>query len=177
MTAPRLRSHLLMLPIVVMSACATSGKLLTVTVEKEGGRTELTYMKTAEPANLTREVRFSDDGDTISLTSLMKGVLHGEMITYHENGQRKELATYTDGSLTGPFKAYDNEGTVVFEGNLTDGKKSGTWVTWYDDTQKRQECQYENDALSGRCTYWFIDGHLQREETYSDGKLISSQNH
>ncbi len=150
---------------------------MTVTEETDGGRAELTYLGEVQVDKLQREVRFSPTGDTLSITSLQKGVLHGELVMFHPNGQRKESVVYLNGVQDGPYKAFDTEGALVFEGTLREGRKEGIWSTWYDATQKRQECLFENDVLTGRCTYWFIDGSIQREETYRDGKLIASQDH
>lgn len=141
------------------------------------GSAELTYLKEALPGNLQREVRLSPTGDTLGITPLSNGMIHGEWVTFHPNGLRKESVVYVNGIPNGPYRAYDTEGTLVFEGEFRSGRKHGDWVTWYDATQMRQQCRYENDVLSGRCTYWYIDGHLQREETYRDGKLIASQDH
>lgn len=162
---------------ILLGACGTSKEIITVSSDTGNGRAERSYIASESPSNLVREVLINTEGDTISVSSVNKGMLHGEIIAYHPNGVRKELVTYTNGSLTGPFVAYGNDGVAVFEGMLLNGSKQGMWVMWYDETQKRQECQYVNDVLSGKCTYWFIDGNLQREETYSDGKLIASMDH
>jgi antitoxin component YwqK of YwqJK toxin-antitoxin module len=163
--------------VALICGCGTSKEVITISTETASGRAERSYMASESPANLLSEVLLNAEGDTMSLSSVRKGVLHGEMISFHPNGMRKELVTYVDGEPTGPFLAYGNDGVPVFEGMLVNGKKHGTWAMWYDETQKRQECQYVNDVLSGKCTYWYIDGNLQREETYSDGKLIASTDH
>jgi len=162
---------------ILLGGCGASKEIVTVSSETESGRAERSYLASESPSNLVREVILNADGDTVSVASVSKRVLHGEMLSYHPNGVRKELYTYTDGELTGPFVSYGNDGVVVVEGMLLNGRKHGTWSVWYDETQKRQECQYVDDVLSGKCTYWFIDGNLQREETYSDGKLIASTDH
>lgn len=160
-----------------LASCGASKALRTVTNETPNGKVELTYQGDSTAENLVREVRFDAVGDTVSITSLLKGVLHGEVIAFHPSGSRKESVSYINGLQSGSYRAFDTEGTMVFEGFLKEGKKQGAWATWYDATQMRQQCHYENDVLSGKCTYWYIDGHLQREETYSDGKLVASQNH
>lgn len=163
--------------LLALAGCSASKKAVTVTEEIDGGRAEFTYTGEVRAEKLQREVRFSSSSDTVSITSLQKGALHGELVMFHPNGQRKESVVYLNGIQYGPYKAYDTEGTLVFEGTLREGRKEGVWVTWYDATQKRQECLYENDVLTGKCTYWYIDGSLQREDTYRDGKLIASQEH
>jgi antitoxin component YwqK of YwqJK toxin-antitoxin module len=161
----------------LMMGCGASKEIITVSSENANGRAQRTYLAAEAPANLLNEVLLNAEGDTMSVSSVSKGTLHGEQISFHPNGMRKELVTYVNGELTGPFLVYGNDGVLVFEGMLVSGKKHGTWSMWYDETQKRQECQYVNDLLSGKCTYWYIDGNLQREETYSDGRLIASTDH
>ncbi len=160
-----------------LGSCASSTELVTVLLEDSKGNTELTYLGTTEPAKLVKEVRFSIAGDTSALTNLAEGALHGQVVTFHPNGKRKELITYSAGKQNGPYQAFDTEGAVVFEGALLEGKKNGPWSYWYDETQMKQQCNYANDLLSGKCTYWYIDGNLKREETYSDGKLIAEKDH
>jgi len=160
-----------------LASCGSSKALLTVTNETADGKVELTYQGDSVAQNLIQEIRFDGLGDTLAITQILKGVLHGEVVSFHPSGARKESVTYSNGVQSGPYRAFDTEGTLVFEGFLKEGKKHGAWATWYDATQMRQQCHYENDVLSGKCTYYFIDGNLQREETYSDGKLVASQDH
>jgi len=167
----------LALATLMVSACGGSKELVTVVVEDPKGNTELVYTGSAEPTNMVREVRFNPMGDSLAVTPLQDGVLHGEVLTFHPNGKRKELITYSEGKQNGRFVAYDLEGVVAFEGTLQDGKKHGLWSYWYDETQMKQQCAYENDVLTGKCSYWYIDGNLKREETYSAGKLVASQDH
>jgi len=163
--------------LLLAGGCRSSQSLLTVVNESVEGNTELTYANEVKPEKLVQEVRLNAGGDTLSITSLKAGVLHGELVMFHPNGNRKEDVTYKDGKQDGPYHAYDTEGFVIFEGLLKEGLKQGVWTSWYDHTQMRQQCHYENDILAGKCTYWFIDGNIQREETYSDGKLIASEDH
>jgi len=160
---------------VLISSCGGSKDLVTVVLEDSKGNTELIYTGSAVPTNMVREVRFNPHGDSLSVTPLQEGVLHGDVITFHPNGKRKELVTYAEGKQNGRFIAYDLEGVIAFDGTLKDGKKHGLWSYWYDETQMKQQCPFENDILTGKCSFWYIDGNLKREETYSAGKLIASQ--
>ncbi|MCF8257373.1 MAG: hypothetical protein K9J06_07455 [Flavobacteriales bacterium] len=167
----------LALTLFGLAACSTPKGLLTVESDSVDGKVELTYKGEQSADNLVREVRFDAAGDTTAITHLLKGLLHGELVTFHPLGTRKESVVYVNGIQDGAYRAYDTEGAVVFEGYLKGGKKQGQWTTWYDATQKRQQCQYDNDVMSGKCTYWYIDGNIQREETYSLGKLVASQDY
>lgn len=145
--------------------------------EHADGNRKLTYAGRVEPSQLVSELRLNPNGDTVSITPLLNGVPHGELVMFHPNGKRKESVTYVNGKQDGWFSAHDTDGTVVFEGKMTDGLKQGLWTHWYDEVQMSQQCIYENDVLSGKCTYWYIDGNLKREETYSDGKLVAGKDH
>jgi antitoxin component YwqK of YwqJK toxin-antitoxin module len=172
-----LRPIVLISGVMIFAACGASKLIVSVTEQDATGTSVLSYAEQVQNDKLTGEVRLTPNGDTISITPLLNGVLHGEVVSFHPNGLRKESVTFADGKATGPFKAYDLEGVLVFEGILKDGRKHGLWKYWYDETQVKQQCQYQNDVLTGKCTYWYIDGNLQREETYSDGKLVASQEH
>lgn len=172
-----LRVSMLMYVASMVASCGASKQVVTVLEEDASGSSVLTYAEKVQYENLLGEVRLASNGDTLSITPLLNGMLHGEMVSFHSNGLRKESVTFGNGQQTGPFKAYDLEGVLVFEGPLKDGKKHGLWNYWYDETQLKQQCHYENDVLAGKCIYWYIDGNLKREETYSAGKLVASQDH
>lgn len=160
--------------VILMAGCA-GGKLVSVVVEDKAGNTELVYRKVQSPENLVKEIRFYPSGDTLSVTPMLKGAVHGVVSFYYKNNLLKEQATFVYGKQDGPFKKFDKNGVLVFEGSLKNGLKSGNWRTWYDEVQVQEERSYTNDMPNGKWTYWYIDGSLKREETYKDGKLLDAK--
>lgn len=161
--------------IALLAGCASNKKLLTVLVENKAGNVELIYAKTQSPENLVKEVRYYPNGDTLSVTPMLKGAVHGVVTAYHKNNKLKEEVTFVQGKQNGLFRRFDADGVIVFEGTLVDGKKSGVWTTWYDDVQMEEQRSYADDMPNGKWTYWYIDGSVKREEVYEAGKLIAEQ--
>ncbi|MCF8463742.1 MAG: hypothetical protein K9G41_02810 [Flavobacteriales bacterium] len=160
---------------ILISTSSCSKKLMTVLVEDPNGNVELIYAGSQMPVNLVKEIRFYPNQDTLSVTHMKKGAVHGEVTTYFPKNLLKEISTFDNGTQNGPFKKFDKEGVLVFEGQLSNGKKDGVWTTWYDEVQMEEQRTYQNDVAEGKWTYWYIDGNLKREEIYKVGKLIEGK--
>lgn len=155
----------------------SGGKLITVLEENDNGNTLLQYRKSELPENLVNEIRFYPNGDTLSVTPMQSGAVHGEVLRFGKSNQLHERITYVKGVQDGLYQRFDENGIIVFEGKLKQGKKEGVWTTWYDEVQKEEERNYLNDEPHGKWTYWYIDGSLKREEVYQNGKLIEAADH
>ena len=158
----------------MLSSCS-GGKLITVLVEDKTGNTELVYKKSQGPENLVKEVKYYPNGDTLSITPMVKGAVNGILSRFYKGNLLKEQISYKNGVQDGMFRRYDKDGILVFEGELKNGLKTGVWTTWYDDVQKQEERTYVNDIASGKWMYWYIDGSLKREEVYKNGKLLEEK--
>ncbi len=167
----------LVFSVVLNSGCGSSKKLVSVLVEDKQGNTELIYEGSQSPDNLVKEIKYYPTGDTLSITPMKNGAIHGMVTRFGRENKLKEQITFIQGKQDGVFKRFDSEGVLVFEGQLLDGKKNGIWTTWYDEVQKEEERGYSKDQPNGKWTYWYIDGSLKREETYKDGKLIDEKNY
>jgi antitoxin component YwqK of YwqJK toxin-antitoxin module len=164
------------LSIVALVACSGSKNLTSVLVENPNGNVELIYAGLQSPENLVKEIRFSANGDTLSVTPMLKGAVHGIVKHYFPNNVLKEQIPFQNGDQTGIFKRYDSNGVLVFEGKLENGLKEDVWTTWYDEVQMEEQRNYVKDVAEGKWTYWYIDGNLKREEFYKLGKLIEEKN-
>lgn len=156
--------------VLAISSCNKS--LMTVLVEDPNGNVELIYAGVQSPENLVKEIRYFPNGDTLMITPMKKGAVHGAVTSFHKDNLRKEEVTFEKGKQNGSYKRFDTDGILVFEGIMVDGMKHGTWTTWYDDVQIAEQRSYVNDQPNGKWTYWYIDGHVRREEVYDLGKLI-----
>jgi len=168
---------ILILAVAINSGCGSSKKLISIVLEETHGNTELVYAGKQLPENLVQEIKFYPNGDTLSVTPMKSGAIHGLVSRFGENNVLKEQITFVQGKQQGIYKRFDAEGVLVFEGQLMDGRKTGVWTTWYDEVQKEEERGYSNGQPNGKWTYWYIDGSLKREETYKDGKLIDEKNY
>jgi antitoxin component YwqK of YwqJK toxin-antitoxin module len=158
---------------IIVSSC--NKKLSTVLVEDPAGNVELIYAGSQMPENLVKEVRYFPNGDTLSVTPMLKSAVHGVVTAYHKGNLKKEEVTFQHGVQDGSFRKYDKEGVLVFEGNMKNGRKNGVWTTWYDEVQISEQRNYVDNQPEGTWSYWYIDGSLKREEVYKLGKLIEEK--
>ena len=105
------------------------------------------------------------------VTPLKEGRVDGVVAYFHSSGHPKESVTFRNGIQNGPYKSYDSQGIMVFEGMMENGLKQGKWTSWYDEVQKSEERNYLNDELHGEWTFYFIDGSVKRVEVYENGQL------
>lgn len=175
MSNTSLKSFTLFAVIVLFSSCSASKKLTSILIENSNGNVELIYAGNQLPNNLVKEIKFFPNGDTLSVTPMLKGAVNGVVSFYSSDNKLKEQTTFENGVQNGVFKRFDLEGVLVLEGKLKAGKKVGVWTTWYDEVQKQEEKQYVDNLEDGKWTYWFIDGSVKREEVYKLGKLIEEK--
>ena len=168
--------NLVLLALVSLFIASCSPKLQSVLVEDKNGNTELIYAGTPSPENLVKEIVYYSNGDTLSITPMLKGAVNGSVKKFTEGNLLKEVVTFKKGEQSGIYQWYDNEGVLVFEGKLEKGLKTGVWTTWYDEVQVQETRTYTNDLAEGKWSYYYIDGTLKREEVYKNGKLIEEKN-
>lgn len=170
------QTNISFLILCCISFVACSPKLQTVLLEDENGNTELIYAGNPSTENLVKEIKYFANGDTLSITPMLKGAVDGEVKKFNSDNQPSEIFTFKKGVQNGTYKRFDKEGFLIFEGELENGLKTGVWTTWYDDVQVQEQRSYSNDVANGKWTYYYIDGSVKREEVYKNGKLIEEKN-
>ena len=60
-----------------------------------------------------------------------KAPLHGRVMVWHENGQRKSRYTYKDGKQSGRWTDWYESGQKQSDGFYKDGQQDGSWTEWY----------------------------------------------
>jgi len=82
-------------------------------------------------------------------------------ITYHENGQVKEMGCFNNGRRDGVWKQYSDTGALLAQAGFRSGQRQGVW-----------EFRNAEDRTVGRLTY--ASGDLAKGETYNDlGELTA----
>ena len=62
-----------------------------------------------------------------------------------------QTGTYKEGKLHGEWISFDNEGNKVAVGNYTKGVKTGKWFFW--DGNELSEVNYSNNAIASIKTW------------------------
>ncbi len=91
------------------------------------GGTVLAQDKSPEPT-------FEKKGD------LIKGTF------YYEDGSVRQEGTYKDGRLHGQWVSYNQNGEKAAIAHYENGKKSGKWFFWSED--KLTEVDYQNSVIA-----------------------------
>lgn len=82
-------------------------------------------------------------------------------ITYHENGQVKEVGCFLKGRRDGVWKQYNDTGVLVARAGFRNGERQGVW-----------EFRNADDRPVGRLTY--VGGRLDQGDAFSgDGELTA----
>ena len=81
-----------------------------------------------------------------------------ERISYHKNGNIKEMASFLNGVPHGKWLIYDKRENLVGEGSYNHGTKSGFWFEYNRSTKKTYQITYFNDVQVG-AKEWARNGH------------------
>ncbi|NND16563.1 MAG: nicotinic acid mononucleotide adenyltransferase [Eudoraea sp.] len=70
-----------------------------------------------------------------------------EVVYFHDNGEVSQQGTFNlDRKLHGEWISFDENGSKIAQGTYKNGLKKGSWKFWIDGTQK--EVVYENNAVA-----------------------------
>lgn len=104
------------------------------------------YYNWITPENNNRNDGFEINGKEryIELIgSYQNGRRNGRWISFYPDGKMKQIITFSQGIIHGPFKAFDSRGEEQVSGVYINGKKEGTWTL----NGGKQENEYVNDQL------------------------------
>lgn len=99
---------------------------------------------------------------TLRATRYKEGVrIH--FITYHENGQVKEMGCFTNGRRDGLWKQYSDTGVLLAQAGFRNGERQGVW-----------EFRGADGRAVGRLVH--VSGSLSKAEAFNDrGELTASR--
>ena len=70
-----------------------------------------------------------------------------EATYFHENGKVSQTGTFNlDGKLHGEWLSFSEEGKQISKGSYSNGRKVGKWVFWSGDTMK--EVKYNINGIA-----------------------------
>ncbi len=87
-------------------------------------------------AQMDKELKLNEDTNLIEATY------------YHDNGKISQEGTFNlAGKLHGEWLSYNQEGQKISVGSYVNGQKVGKWVFWSNGILK--EVDYNNNAIAG----------------------------
>lgn len=161
---------------LLLISCASNKNIVDETrYDEDSTKHILSYQ--GKKKELVKEVSFYPNGNLKSEYNFSDSSLYGIFRIFNENGKPAKEGSYVNNIENGLFKYYDVNGVLTFEGYLNNGKKEGVWTTWYDEVQMQEQREYKNDVLHGKWTHWYIDGNLMKDEFYENGKKINEKSY
>lgn len=95
--------------------------------------------------------------------------LHGPVVEWFADGQRKAAGEYRDGRKHGVWKTFYDDGKPRAEEHWVKGQPSGTWTTWFADGTPATEALHRAGGVV-ELTAYRPDGSKQRHGTYVNGR-------
>ena len=110
--------------------------------------------------------------DTTLWENYSAGNLHGIKRTYYSKSRIKNLVTYKNGVLDGPFQIHNLKGAIIQDILYKDGKKDEEAKYYYDDGTLLKTEHYDMGVKNGEFTTFFYQGDIQVKESYKKGVKV-----
>jgi len=102
-------------------------------------------------------------------------VKEGSIITWHDNGVKKEELYYTNDLLDGVQREWTSNEHLIAEINYNNGVLNGFYQTWYDNLQPKESLYYKNGKAYGEHLMWYDDGRPKLSEGYDENGLLTGK--
>jgi len=106
--------------------------------------------------------------------NLNEGVLNGDYIIFHNNGNIFSHSKYINGKLHGEEKTYSFSGALSKVSNYNHGIKVGKVLSYFENGQIQSEAKIENEEIFESVTYNII-GEIESQMFIKDGRKITQQ--
>ena len=109
-----------------------------------------------------------------SEVSLFDNIWHGRVRAWHENsGTLSWECIYVKGLPHGHMRRWHNNGALCVEIPYVNGKVHGIRRKWYDNGARDYEIPHVDDHFHGLARWWNPDSCLQHEEFFYKRKTVS----
>lgn len=98
-------------------------------------------------------------------------VLHGDWVSYHDNGELDEQGAYDQGLEIGLWRWWYDNGAKKAVGNFVQGKREGPWSWWYDNGNSMMNGHYATGVGTGAWTLYHENGRIWGEGQYVNGEI------
>lgn len=113
---------------------------------------------------------------SISLVSCNRTTIYEDVLTKHENGNKKEVRYYQvnkDGSKTCIRETwYYMEGMKHLDGPIVNGKRNGKFETYYKSGKIMSRGEFVDGIREGKAVVYYENGNIHYEGNYENGKEV-----
>lgn len=123
-----------------------------------------------------KTTRYYDAPNKIQSVSLyQQGKLHGEYISWNENGTLHAKKLFRDGeNVTKNGVVYGPNGEVLERYNYNDkGNKDGQQISYYPDGKIKESAKFVNGVAVEQEEHFWPDGKLKRRTTFENGHRVA----
>ena len=104
------------------------------------------------------------------VAKVKNGVVDGELLTYHENGQLDSQHTLVNGLHEGEFREFHENGSLEYLIDYKNGEAHGSYQQ-YDENGELQEIAWFADGKMDGETRYYEGGYLKEVTNYKNGVL------
>ena len=104
------------------------------------------------------------------VAKVKNGVVDGELLTYHENGQLDSQHTLVNGLHEGEFREFHENGSLEYLIDYKNGEAHGSYQR-YDENGELQEIAWFADGKMDGETLYYEGGYLKEVTNYKNGVL------
>jgi antitoxin component YwqK of YwqJK toxin-antitoxin module len=102
-----------------------------------------------------------------------KGVRHGTMISYYNNGDVSEMLEWKNDLKDGIWEQYYIGGMLKMKGNYSGNKLEGDFIVYNETGKPYLKGKYTDDKRQGKWTFFNEDGTVEAALEYVNGKPLN----
>lgn len=103
---------------------------------------------------------------------LNEGILNGDYIVFHDNGEKFSCSSYLNGKLNGDDKTFYLSGALKNVKTYKNGNRYGKSISYFESGQIQNESRIENEKAVESISYDII-GNILSQMFIKDGKTIT----
>ncbi|MBN1791026.1 MAG: toxin-antitoxin system YwqK family antitoxin [Bacteroidales bacterium] len=113
------------------------------------------------------------DRSLTATENYQKGLRHGRMTNYYNNGIVSEILDWKNDKKHGVWEQYFPSGKLKMKGSYVDQKLEGDFLVNYDNGKPYLQGYYVNDRRQGKWTFFTENGTVEAEMEYVNGTPLN----
>ncbi|NMH28528.1 toxin-antitoxin system YwqK family antitoxin [Flavobacterium silvaticum] len=123
--------------------------------------------------------QLTKNGDTIFRSQYKKGLPDGLWKNWFENGKLHEMRWFSNGSKTGDYTVYWENGTKKQQCHFEKGEYDGSYSEWNSNGKLIRQMHYKNGYEKGSQKLFYDNGSIRANYVVIDGRrygLLGTKN-
>jgi antitoxin component YwqK of YwqJK toxin-antitoxin module len=163
-----LRVLLLLLPMLVIAACASDTEVVE-SINEETGHKEIYQRSRSTGVKSGYYHHLDEKGLLLEEAHYLNDQLHGTRRLFYEDGSVRIEETYDKGDFHGAYRDYYPDGVLDSEGEYVRNEMVGLWRRHYPNGQLMEEVTFVGNLENGPFREWYENGALKATGAYLEG--------